>query len=64
MTNNGREDDFSLYPVFNGLPGESLEDYIFDVDSLVAGTKKEDKPLIGPRLLRRLGGIPGALARH
>ena len=61
---NNRDDDFSLYPFFNGLPGESLEDYEFEVDSLVAGTKKEDRLYIGPRLLRRLGGIPGALARR
>ncbi len=28
------------------------------------GSRAEDKKLIGPRLLRRLGGIPGTLARR
>ena len=33
------EDDFQLYPCFNGLPSESLEDYTFEVEALVAGSK-------------------------
>ena len=47
---------------FNGLPTESLEEYRYDVEAYVHGTKADDKKLCGPRLLRRLGGIPGALA--
>ena len=58
------DDDFQLYPCFNGLPSESLEDYTFEVEALVAGSKDDEKKLIGPRLVRRLGGIPGALARR
>ena len=58
------DDDFQLYPCFNGLPSESLEDYSFEVEALVAGSKDDEKKLIGPRLIRRLGGIPGALARR
>ena len=46
------DDDFQLYPCFNGLPSESLEDYSFEV---VAGSKDDEKKLIGPRLIRRLG---------
>ena len=56
-------DDFQLYPCFNGLPSESLEDYSFEVEALVAGSKDDEEKLVGPRLFRRLGGIPGALAR-
>ena len=56
--------DFQLYPCFNGLPSKSLEDYTFEVEALVAGSKDDEKKLIGPRLVRRLGGIPGALARR
>ena len=58
------DDDFQLYPWFNGLPSESLEEYSFEVEALVAGSKDDEKKLIGPRLIRRLGGIPGALARR
>ena len=58
------DDDFQLYPCFKGLPCESLEDYSFEVEALVAGSKDDKKKLIGPRLIRRLGGIPGALARR
>ena len=59
------DDHFQLYPCFNGLPSESLEDYAFEVEALVAGSKDDEKKkLIGPRLIRRLGGIPGALARR
>ena len=53
-----------MCPCFNGLPSESLEDYAFEVEALVAGSKDDVKKLIGPRLIRRLGGIPGALARR
>ena len=45
-------------------PLESLEDYTFEVEALVAGSQDDEKQLIGPRLVRRLGGIPGALARR
>ena len=31
---------------------------------VVAGSKEDEKKLIGPRLVRRLGGIPGALAKR
>ena len=58
------DDDFQLYPCFNGLPSESLDEYAFEVEALVAGTKDDEKKLIGPRLVRRLGGVPGALARR
>ena len=58
------DDEFQLYPCFNGLPSESLDDYTFDVEALVAGSKDDEKKLIGPRLVRRLGGVPGALARR
>ena len=36
----------------------------FEVRALVAGSKDDEKKLIGPRLVRRLGGIPSALARR
>ena len=42
-------DDFQLYPCFNGLPSESLEDYTFEVEALVAGSKDDEKKLIGSR---------------
>ena len=58
------DDEFQLYPCFNGLPSESLDDYTFEVEALVAGSKDDEKRLIGPRLVRRLGGVPGALARR
>ena len=58
------DDDFQLYPCFDGLPSESMEDYTFEVEALVAGSKDEEKKLTGPRLVRGLGGIPGALARR
>ena len=53
-----------MYPCFNGLPSESLEDYTFEVEELFSGSKDDEKKLIGPRLVRRLGGILGALARR
>ena len=56
-------DDFQLYPCFNGLPSESPDDYTSEVEALVAGSKDDEKKLIGPRLVRRLGGVPGALAK-
>ena len=58
------DDEFQLYPCFNGLPSESLDDHTFEVEALVAGSKDDEKKLIGPRLIRRLGGVPGALARR
>ena len=54
------DDEFQLYPFFNGLPSESLDDYTYEVEALVAGSKDDEKKLIGPRLVR-LGGVPGAL---
>ena len=60
-----RDDDKSqLNPVLNGLQSENLDDYMFDVDALVAGTKPDERKFLGPRVVRRLGGIPGALARR
>ena len=44
------DDEFQLYPCFNGLPSESLDDYTFEVEALVAGSKDDEKKLIGPRL--------------
>ena len=46
------------------LPSKSLNDNTFEVEAMVAGSKDDEKKLIGPRLVRRLGGIPGALARR
>ena len=40
-------DDFQLYPRFNGLPSETLDDYTFEVEVWVAGSKDEKK-LVGP----------------
>ena len=57
-------DSDSIIPHFNGLPQESLEEYRYDVETYIHGTKPEDRKVCGPRLLRRLGGIPGALARR
>lgn len=54
------DDDIPFYPVFNGLAHENLDDYIFDVERLVAGTKLDERQL----LVRRLGGMPGALSRR
>ena len=48
------DDDFQLYPCFNGLPSESIDDCTFEVEASVARTKDEEKKLIGPRLVRRL----------
>ena len=31
---------------------------LFEVEALVAGSKDDEKKLIGPRLIRPLGGIP------
>ena len=53
-----------MYLVFNSLPSESLDDCIFEVEALVARSKDCEKKLIGPRLVRWLGGVPGALARR
>ena len=58
------DDDFQLYPCFNGLSFGSLDDRTFEVEALVAGSKDDEKKLTGPRLVRRLGGVPGALARR
>ena len=58
------DDDFLLYPCFNALPSESLDDYSFEVEALVAGTKGDEKKLVGTRLIRRLGGVRGALVRR
>ena len=58
------DDDFQFYPCFNALPSESLEDNAFEVEALVAGSEDVEKKLIGPRLIRRLGRLPGALARR
>ena len=63
LTMTKDDDEFQLYPCFNGLPSESLDDYTFEVEALVAGSKDDEKKLVGPRLVRRLGGVPGALAR-
>ena len=41
------DDEFQLYPCFNGLPSESLDDYTFEVEALVAGSKDDEKKLIG-----------------
>ena len=58
------DDEFQLYPCFNGLPSECLDDCTLEVDALVAGSKDDEKKLIGPRLVRRLVGVPGALAKR
>ena len=42
------DDEFQLYPCFNGLPSESLDDYTFEVEALVAGSNNDEKKLIGP----------------
>ena len=54
------DDEFRLYSCFNGLPSESLDDYTFEVEALVAGSKDDEKKLTGQRLFRRLSGVPGA----
>ena len=58
------DEEFQLFPVFNDLHSESLDDYIFEVEALVARSKDDEKKLFGPRLVRRLGGVFGALARR
>ena len=56
---------FSCLPVSTVGPSESLDDYIFfEVEALVAESKDDEKKPIGPRLVRRLDGVPGALARR
>ena len=57
-------DEFQLYPCFQRFASQSLDDCTFEVDALVAGYKDDEKQLIGPRLVRQLGGVPGALARR
>ena len=37
---------------------------MFEVEAWVGGSKDDEKKLIGPRLVRRLGGVPGALAQR
>ena len=37
--------DFHLYPCVNGLTSESLDDYAFEVEALVAGSKDDEKKL-------------------
>ena len=59
-----REHESDTVPYFNGLPYESLDEYRWDVENYVHGTKIDERKLCGPRLLRKLGGIPGALARR
>ena len=58
-------DDFQLYPCFKGLSSGGLDDHALEVEALVAGSKDEEK-LVGPRLVRQHGGVPGApdLAKH
>ena len=51
-------------PAFSGLPHERLEDYERDLEAYVLGTRESDRVLIAPRLLRRLGGLPGELVRR
>ena len=51
-------------PTFSGLPHERLEDYERDLKAYVLGTREADRPLLGPRLLRKLGGLPGELVRR
>ena len=58
------DNEFQLYPCFNGLPSENLDDCIFEVEALVAGSKDDEKKLIGPRLVHWFGGVPDALARR
>ena len=58
------DDDFQLYPCFDSLPSECLDENTFEVRALIAGSRDHEKKRIGPRLVRRLGGAPGALARQ
>ena len=58
------DEPFKLYTVFNGLPSESLDECIFEVEAWVTGSENDEKKLIETRLVRRLGGVPGALARR
>ena len=51
-----------LYTSYHGLPSESLDGYTCEVEALVTGSKDDEKQLIGTRLVRRLGEVPGALA--
>ena len=53
-----------VVPHFNGLPHESLDEYMYDVQIYIHGTKADERTLCGPRLVRRLGGVPGALIRR
>ena len=41
--NAPNDENFELYPVFNGLHSESLDDKIFEVDALVAGSKDDEE---------------------
>ena len=50
--------------MFKRFASESLEDHTFEVEVLVVGSKDDEKKLVGPRWVRRLRGIPGALARQ
>ena len=45
------DDDFQWYPCFNHLPSESLDDCASEVEALVAGSKNDEKKLIGPRFV-------------
>ena len=58
------DDDFQLYLCLKGLLSESVDDYTFEVEALLAGSKDDEKKLIRPRLVRRFGGVPVALARR
>ena len=49
---------FSCIPVSTVCPSESLEDYTFEDEALVAGSKDDEKKLIGPRLVFDLVEFP------
>ena len=53
---------FQLYTNFHGLPSENLDDYKCEIEALVTISKDDEKQLIGTRLVRWLGEVPGALA--
>ena len=55
---------FSCIPASTVCPLRVSTIALFEFEDLVAGSKDDEKKLIGPRMVRRLGGVPGALAKR
>ena len=43
-------------PAVSCLQSKNLDDHIFDVEAMAADTERDERKLLGPRLVRRLSG--------